>query len=231
MRVSTIFVTLSAGIAFVGTAHAQTAPAPVCEAGTLAGRAIEIADVADDATIPGRGQDGLRLVWIQAFSPPCGSLITAASMGDLLLTDGTVLRPRREPESGYAPHVGPNPFEMDSYDTRTDAEKQLPRVGDSPLLDSDRVNARAPGVAGGDFVGLWRVSDGWTVQSFSQRADRTFTAPATIMTSALPLRSVRYFPAPDTQSGRLSVVQEQPEGAVRVLSYDWYHPGVFARGE
>lgn len=87
---------------------------------------------------------------------------------------------------------------------------------------------RDEGVLKTDYVGLWRDDRRSAVRAFSSLPDGGFTAPVPVLTSSLPLRSVTYFPAPDTPSGRLGLVQEGPRGETRLISLDWSHPGLSA---
>lgn len=144
-------------------------------------------------------------------------------MEQVQLADGRIFE-RNPKDRNFALQTTSGHFGENDYDTRTPVQKSLPRFRGTKPLSSVRVNA---GKVGGDFVGLWQVGGKWLVQSFSMLADESFTAPRPVLTSSLPLRSVRYFPAPDTPSGRLEVLQEQPNGSVRSLAFSWLHGSAF----
>lgn len=173
-------------------------------------------------TVSVREPDTLRLVYVREFEPPCASFIGKSVMGAIQLTDGRSFQEHRN-GGGYV--VRDADIFEDEYDRRTATERSLPKAGGTALLSSARVNTRR---VGADFVGVWHVGGKWLVQSFSQLEDRSFTEPRTVLTSSLPVRSVMYFPAPDTQSGRLEVVQEQPNGRARTLAFEWWHGSAFS---
>ena len=163
--------------------------------------------------------DALSLGAIQQLDGSCAMLAQRSSAGFVQLVDGSVFRPSSKPGE----HIfqdAPGPFAADAYDGRTSSEKHLPLVGGAPLLSSVRVNTRR---VGGDFVGVWRVGKEWLVRSFTQRGDRSFTTPRPVLTSRLPVRSVTYFPSPDTPSGRLELVQQQHDGRARSIVFNWWH--------
>ncbi|MGQ0559076.1 MAG: hypothetical protein ACT4OE_05750 [Sphingosinicella sp.] len=47
-----------------------------------------------------------------------------------------------------------------------------------------------------------------------------------MLESHLPIVGVGYFPSPDGPSGQLGVVQQVSANIVRLLNYQWYHPGL-----
>jgi hypothetical protein len=193
-----------------------------CSAATLRSSEIAVGDVRG-LTTSVLEPDSLKLVSAKQFDRPCAALLQNSIMGSVQLADGRAFR--EIDRTGRYEVRNAAPFE-DVYDRRTIAERSDPRVADTPLRSSDRVNARR---VGGDFVGVWKIGGSWRVQSFSQRDDRTFTQPRAVFASSLPIRSVMYFPGPDTPSGRLEVIQEQPNGTVRTLAFDWWHGSAFER--
>ncbi len=209
-----------AAIAAETSQPATRAAALRCTAATLRSSKISLDEVRG-LTISIGEPDTLKLTYIGQFGPPCAFVIRKSLMGAIQLADGRALEEESDGES-YAARDA-RPF-GDDYDKSTAAERLLPKVAGMDLLSSDRVNSRS---VGGDFVGVWRVGGKWLVQSFSQLEDRSFTAPRPILTSSLPVRSVMYFPGPDTPSSRLEVVQEQPNGTVRSLAFNWWHGSAF----
>ena len=210
-------------VALLATGLAQpSVAAPTCSATTLRSSEVSV-DAVRGLTISVIAPDTLRIASAEQFDRPCAAEVQKSSMGSVQLADGRAFQEIHE-TGRYKPR-DTSAFE-DEYDRRTAIERNSPRLADSALLSSDRVNSRR---VGGDFVGVWKVGKRWLVQSFSQRNDRTFTQPRQVFASSLPLRSVMYFPGPDTPSGRLEVVQEQPNGAVRLLAFDWWHASAFER--
>ena len=167
--------------------------------------------------------DSLKLTSARQVKRPCAVAIQRTSMGNVQLADGRAFQEIYGTPDYKARDT--SAFE-DAYDRRTEVERTRPRLEGTPLLSSDRVNSRR---VGGDYVGIWKVRKRWLVQSFSLLADGTFTQPRAILSSSLPLRSVMYFPGPDSPSGRLEVIQAQPNGSVFMLGFDWWHASAFER--
>jgi len=180
-----------------------------------------VIDIPDPGTL-GLG-DALSWEASQQFEGSCATLVQRSSGGFVQLSDSRVFAPAAKPGE-HILQQALGPFVADAYDNRTPAEKHLPLVDGSRLLSSVRVNSRK---VGGDFVGVWRVGNEWLVRSFSQREDRGFTTPRPVLTSRLPVRSLTYFPSPDSPSGRLELVQQQRDGRARSISFSWWHALAF----
>lgn len=88
------------------------------------------------------------------------------------------------------------------------------------------VDNSQPEAGVGTYVGLWKKGNESTVLAYRRASDGSFSTPSVVLTSSKPLRSVTYFPAIDSPSGRLGVVQENAD-SVLLLSIDWFHQGAF----
>ena len=193
---------------------------PVLRSSTVPRNAADTAlliDIPDPGTLA--SGDALSLAFMREFDGPCATLAQRSSGGFVQLADGRVFGPTAKPGE-HSLQEALDPFVADAYDGRTSSEKHLPSVDGEPLLLSVRVNSRK---AGGDFVGVWRVGNEWLVRSFSQREDRSFTAPRAVLTSRLPVRGLTYLPSPDTPSGQLELVQQQSDGRARSIGFSWWH--------
>jgi hypothetical protein len=200
--------------------------APADAAADCRPETFRLADVASEAalgSIEVAEPERLQLVSAWRFEPPCAALVQASLGGQVRLSDGRVFE-RAEGRPYTLRTNGAGVFGDDPYDRRTPAVRLRPEVGGAGPIASVRVNSAS---AGGDFVGLWRVGQRWQVMSFSQRADRSFTVPRSLLTSSLPIRSLLYFPAPDTPTGRLELIQDQPNGEPRGLAFHWSHGAAF----
>jgi hypothetical protein len=109
-----------------------------------------------------------------------------------------------------------------------------PVEGDPPVLPGGwfvmaaEVNGQPPGGRGeSDYLGLWQTDEGSIVATFVRSDGRTVGRVEPLFRSSLPLTSIAYFPAPDTQAGRIGVVQQAGPGVARLIGYDWYHPDAF----
>lgn len=74
------------------------------------------------------------------------------------------------------------------------------------------------------MLGLWRQGTGSLIVDFvlpasGRKADKV----RPLLRSNLPVRSISYFPSPDTASGSVSLVQEVTPERVRVLTLEWWH--------
>lgn len=70
-------------------------------------------------------------------------------------------------------------------------------------------------------VGVWQAGETWFVAAFVRQAEG-FSAPVELLRSRQPIRSVSYFPSPDTNTGRLGLVADTGHG-VALVSLDWDH--------
>lgn len=73
------------------------------------------------------------------------------------------------------------------------------------------------------YAGIWRKGEASVVASFSRPIDGAFTTPRPILASAAPLRSISYFPSPDTPSGNLGLIQEG-DRKIHLIAVRWSHP-------
>lgn len=108
-----------------------------------------------------------------------------------------------------------------------------------PLIEPDPIEGDPPSLPGGrfvmatavngsrDYLGLWQTDEGSVVATFVRRDGATVGKVEPLFRSSLPLTSIAYFPAPDTQAGLIGVVQQAGGGVTRLIDYDWYHPNAF----
>lgn len=73
-------------------------------------------------------------------------------------------------------------------------------------------------------VGVWQTGGTWLVAAFIRQAGG-FSVPVELLRSSQPIRSVSYFPSPDTNTGRLGLVAETGQG-IALVSLDWDHDGM-----
>ena len=70
-------------------------------------------------------------------------------------------------------------------------------------------------------VGVWQAGETWLVAAFI-RQQQGYSAPVELLRSRQPIRSVSYFPSPDTNTGRLGLVVDSGK-AIALVSLDWDH--------
>jgi hypothetical protein len=211
-------------VALAGTAQAAPpgAPASPCAAATAGTLTFTREDpTAARAALTfasGVAPDSLRLLASEKVTGPCAATLRAAVTENLVTADGQVLR--RLPTGGVAPKPG-----LSFADQTIDAGEPHPEGAGFRM--AYRVGYRRDGnQLTTNYVGVWQEGTGSAVRYFSKRPDGGFTAPKPLLTSASPLRSVTYFPAPDSPAGQLGLVQEAGDG-VRLISVNWSHRGIF----
>lgn len=108
------------------------------------------------------------------------------------------------------------------------ADHVVPKLANAKFIAAARVASRRnQGALRSDYIGLWQGKKTWIVAAFSEQDDGSDGPAKILLTSREPLRGVTYFPAPDTQSGRIGLVQQANAGTVRLMGYDWYHQSFF----
>ncbi|MEH6419849.1 hypothetical protein [Pseudomonas sp. CGJS7] len=161
----------------------------------------------------------LKLGDVSRLEGDCAQRLMAFRMADLYLSEQVALRLGDDGQ--------PRPSGDDAAGYRTlyaiDSKQAHPETIAGEFVMATRVESAAPGTQAGEFVGVWRGTSASKLYAFSRDAAGRFGAPRLLLDSTLPLRSVSYFPAPDSPSGRLGLVQQAP-GEIRLISVDWFHP-------
>lgn len=70
-------------------------------------------------------------------------------------------------------------------------------------------------------VGVWQTGETWLVAAFI-RQQQGYSVPVELLRSRQPIRSVSYFPSPDTNTGRLGLVVDSGK-TIALVSLDWDH--------
>ena len=70
-------------------------------------------------------------------------------------------------------------------------------------------------------VGVWQTGETWLVAVFI-RQQQGYSVPVELLRSRQPIRSVSYFPSPDTNTGRLGLVVDSGK-TIALVSLDWDH--------
>jgi hypothetical protein len=104
---------------------------------------------------------------------------------------------------------------------------QLPDM-DGVFVNAARVSSwRTPAGLHRGYLGVWRTRRRCTVAAFSVDPAGNAAAARAVLSSREPILGVAYFPAPDTNSGRVGIVQKTSARAVRLLGFNWSHDGWF----
>lgn len=161
----------------------------------------------------------LKLGDVSRLDGTCAGRLQAFRMADLYLSETLALRLGEDGQ--------PHPSSDDATGYRAlfaiGAGQPHPTAPRGDFVMATSVQAGATGDGAGEFVGLWRQGAVSTLYAFSRDAGGRFGAARPLLDSRLPLRSVSYFPGPDSPSGRLGLVQEAA-GEIRLISIDWFHP-------
>ncbi|SFG37585.1 hypothetical protein SAMN05518801_12055 [Novosphingobium sp. CF614] len=165
--------------------------------------------------------DALTVLATQAVSGACAPALKAVVSDNMLFADGRIIggdavRGTVALRSGVS-FAGSMLAASDPH----------PQGGPGRFVMAYRVGyRRIDGQLITNYVGLWRTSSESQVRYFSTKSGGGFTTPRPLLTSSVPLRSVTYFPAPDTPSGTIKLVQAG-SGTTRVIVLRWSHPGIF----
>ncbi|MGZ8284256.1 MAG: hypothetical protein ACXW27_01270 [Allosphingosinicella sp.] len=169
----------------------------------------------------GIAPESIRFIRTDLATGPCAASLHAFVMDHVFLTDGRAF-------AVEAAGGGMSPLSGTSMGESSLSPRDAHPQDDGEFVMGYRVGYRRDnGALVTNYVGLWRDKGRSVVRAFSSLPGGRFTDPVPVLTSNLPLRSVTYFPAPDTPSGRLGLVQEDPRGETRLISLDWSHPTIF----
>jgi hypothetical protein len=166
--------------------------------------------------------DGLNLVSAERLVGACAHLLAGFRMSAVYFSNAIVLTFNADSKLTLAP-------EKAAYSKPAIvSDEEHPDWQGGEFVMAERVDARQEKDGPREhFVGLWNTGMGSALVVFTRDEHGAFGHLRPILTSRLPLRSVSYFPAVDSPSGRLALVQEA--GAeMRLLSLDWFHPQAFA---
>jgi hypothetical protein len=162
-----------------------------------------------------RNQD-IRLADVSVLDGPCTDEIYAFRMGQIVFRNGAVFHSRSGARFTHAPGAQGfiNPEQSSS--------------GNDPILDqaqfimSYNVDVAGAGNAQRFLdVGVWKKGGDYLVAAFT-RQENGSAMPVELARSTQPIKSVTFFPSPDSNSGRLGLV-EQTDHGIALVSLDWDH--------
>lgn len=165
----------------------------------------------------------IRLVDVRLAQGSCASRVNGVLLSQVRLSNGVVLE-QVPPDGRVAVRESGSAFHADSW---LDTSDPHPELSGATFVMGARVGYRRQRGLTTDYIGLWRRRGEAVLQAFSVSEAGEVSSAIPVLKSDLPVRSVSYFPAPDTPSGRLGLVQEDRSGAIRLIGLDWYHSGLF----
>ena len=156
---------------------------------------------------------------ITLLSGTCASQVDVSELDKIQFRNGAVY----QIISGQTrPLIGGGP---PTYGSSAIVRSSIPSLDGGEFVNASVVE-RARTIAGLEirYVGLWKQQKRWLIGEFKALdGGKTTSAVVPLLTSDTPLRSVSYFPAPDTPSGGLSIVQAFSPTDTRVLHFSWWH--------
>ncbi|MBV7257179.1 hypothetical protein KCG44_10335 [Pacificimonas sp. WHA3] len=159
----------------------------------------------------------LEIFRVERVSGSCAHLVHDAMPGQILLSDGNY----------YASRNGEVVARDDAsilFDAKGIDSVALREWDQRRFVDGASYGVKSTGSGSSRlYVGVWSDSTRSAIGTFMASSDGTATAPVLLLASDLPIRGVSYFPDPDTRSGLLSVVQEQPDRTAHIIAFRWQH--------
>lgn len=221
-----------AGLAAMGCAASETKPRPEQTAGRDAGAggscataqglvgSVHLAQLPIDRAkltlTPASPSNGVKVSSATVLRGACAKLVDAYMMGTVLFENGLSVTTQ-----GYAARISNG----ENGERLLRAHRVIKPGQAHPTYPGHKfvmaTNLGFPDAKRRTFVGIWRGREGDVVASFSRQGD-SFSVPRPLLRSPLPVRSVTYFPAPDTPAGTLGLVQEDRSG-VTLYHLQWYH--------
>lgn len=166
-----------------------------------------------DASQAGR----LRLSDVSLLQGPCVAGVLASRMGQIVFDDGAVFGADRHGKFSYSARQPGLPGFLGEP-----SDGSHPALAGAQFVMAAAVDGSyIPNQHGALAVGIWRMG-AYDVLAAYLRNDDGFSAPVELARSRQPLRSVTYFPAPDANSGRLTVLTRTDTG-MAVVSLEWEH--------
>lgn len=230
MKTKSLLASLSSlGLILGACAALASNPAPLADTGNagaacapagqrLAALTVKPGDATADRAIvwaPQASTDGHKLIENRRVTGACAGGVKAFLVNTAMLESG----------EGFD-------FAQDGSVTAREAASLLKPValtGPAPnqpgqFLGATRVDYRKDdqGLVS-DYLGLWRDGDRWTVASFSQRGALNIGTVKSLLHSTVPVKSVTYFPAPDTRAGQISLTLRDTAQSTSLLGFSWRH--------
>lgn len=165
-------------------------------------------------TIAENQRSNLSVRTLELLEGPCAQHVHAFMMSQIAFDDGAVFSAKLDRDFVYLPNrnglssawAGP-------------PRPAHPEIDKSTFVMATKVD--------GAFskrslnVGVWQTDDGYLVAAFIHE-EGVFSELVELMRSKYPIRSVSFFPSPDSNSGTLGVTGEIG-GNVALINMDWNH--------
>lgn len=192
-------------------------------AGSMALSAVDVSSsLSLSPSLPG---DSLSIVSALAVTGPCVGLAQSyGATGIVTFSNGAAVTLNGSPRISD----GRNGEAFFAKYKAISADDQHPAYENLAFVMATAVSKRfAPDgkVIADNYAGIWRKGDMSVVASFSKSSDGSFTEPRVLLKSSLPLKSITYFPNPDSPAGSLGLIQERGK-KITLISLHWSHPSL-----
>lgn len=165
-------------------------------------------------TIDKAQEKKLTLRSLKLVEGSCADKVHAFLMNMIAFNDGTVMvidaKGRFSSKQGYTKTT-------DFWNSSPPAGH--PAIAQAEFVMASKIDGAAPKPTLN--IGLWKTSEGSLLAAFVQREDG-FSAPIELVQSKQQIKSVTFFPSPDTSTGSLGLLAITENG-VALLSLDWDH--------
>jgi len=152
----------------------------------------------------------------------CANDVSGYNLGEAVLAtgEGFTFSPSYEIESS----------EIAKRATTPGAVKEAPQVfnGGRFVMATKVQTVRINDKLYFDYLGLWSSSGKSVVASFRTSAKGEVAAPRVLFSSSAPIKSISFFPSPDSPAGTISLAQLVDPMTVQLSTYRWNHEAWFA---
>ena len=168
-------------------------------------------------TIAKSQKNNLALADVTLLKGPCANDAYAFRMAQIIFEDGAVFTAKSDDRFSYSQDVtglakfGAVPFPAEHPEV-AQAQFIMASNVDTADITSEKRSLE---------VGLWKLDEDYLVAAYI-RQDGGFSVPVELVRSTQPIKSVTYFPSPDSHSGKLGLLESTPSG-IALLSLGWDH--------
>ncbi|WP_156116925.1 hypothetical protein [Massilia sp. 9096] len=161
-------------------------------------------------------QKNILLLGINTLEGPCAGEIYASKMGQVAFSDGEVFSKNSDGEWVYFRN-DPELMPLSSIDP-----SHYPSTNNASFIMASSVDQSSiKGESSTLSIGIWRMLDSYIVAAFIKRKN-VYMPPVEVARSAKPLKSVTFFPSPDSNGGVLSLLQNS-ESETSIITLGWDH--------
>ena len=167
-------------------------------------------------TIAKSQKNNLALADVTLLKGPCANDAYAFRMAQIMFGDGAVFTKSNDRFTYSQGETGLTKFGGVSFPAGHPEVAQAQFIMASNVDTADIASEKRS-----LEVGLWKLDEDYLVAAYI-RQDGGFSVPVELVRSTQPIKSVTYFPSPDSHSGKLGLLESTPSG-IALLSLSWDH--------